>query len=72
MGREEPVYYRVLEGARIFGLTRTQAYQLMADGRLPYRKLGRARLVARSDFAALMDELPVQRGRQADASDCSP
>lgn len=65
---EEPVFYRALEGARMYGLTRTQLYQLMKDGRLPFRQLGRTRLVARSDLQALVGNLPVMRGRGAEAS----
>jgi len=60
---EQPVFYRVLEGARIFGLTRTQAYQFMKDGLLPYRQLGRTRLVARADLQALVGGLPLRGSR---------
>jgi excisionase family DNA binding protein len=65
---ETPEFYRSNDAIRIFGLTRTQLYQLMKDGRLPYRQLGRARLLARTDLEALLNDLPVQRGRNAEAA----
>lgn len=60
---QAPKFYRSKDAARVYGLTRTQLYDLMKDGRLPYRQLGRARLLADADLETLVNDLPVQRGR---------
>ena len=66
---EAPEFYRPLEGARIFGLSRTQVYNAMKDGLLPYREFGRGRLIARTDLLALICDRPViRRGRQTEAA----
>lgn len=71
MGRNEtqiPEFYRSKDATVIFGLTRTQLYKLMKDGNLPWRQLGRARLIARTDLEELVNALPVHRGRQNEAA----
>jgi excisionase family DNA binding protein len=47
----------VADAADSLGISRATAYNLMRDGRLPYVKLGRRRLVRTADLAAFLDGL---------------
>ncbi|MCL4684961.1 helix-turn-helix domain-containing protein [Myxococcota bacterium] len=43
------------EAARFSGLGRSKLYQLMDDGKLPYTKVGRRRILARRGLVAMLE-----------------
>ena len=55
--REAPILLRVDEAARLLGVSRSHAYQLIANGSLPVVRLGRSTRVARSALDSLVAEL---------------
>jgi excisionase family DNA binding protein len=42
IGTDDIVLLRAVEVSRLLGLSRSQVYQMMADGRLPVIRIGRA------------------------------
>lgn len=57
--------YRLTEGAKLIGVSRTQGYKLMASGELRTFKSGKARLVTHE---ALMDYLQKAEGKKRKAA----
>lgn len=53
------VAYRVPVASRVSGLSPATLYRCMADGSLPFRKCGRARLILASDLQAFLEHLPA-------------
>ena len=51
----EPILIRVPEAARILGISRSKAYELINDGRLPVVRLGMSIRVNRSALLALIE-----------------
>jgi excisionase family DNA binding protein len=50
--------YSPSECAQAIGIGRTKVYRIIADGKLPARKLDGRTLVLRSDLEAYLDQLP--------------
>lgn len=51
----EPLAYSVGEACRVSSLGRTRLYQLIAEGRLEVRKIGKRTLIPASSLRALID-----------------
>lgn len=51
----EPLAYSVREACRISSLGRTRLYQLIAEGRLDVRKIGKRTLIPAASLRALID-----------------
>lgn len=51
----EPLAYSVRDACRVSSLGRTRLYQLMADGRLDTRKIGKRTLIPASSLRALIE-----------------
>ncbi len=47
-----------VEAALVAGIGRTVVFQLIADGRLPARKIGRKTIVLRRDLMGFLESLP--------------
>jgi excisionase family DNA binding protein len=48
----------VAEACAIAGISRSKLYEVMAAGDLVARKLGRRRIILRSDLSRFLDALP--------------
>jgi excisionase family DNA binding protein len=48
----------VAEACAIAGISRSKLYEMMAAGDLVARKLGRRRIILRSDLSRFLDALP--------------
>ncbi|MSP81883.1 MAG: DNA-binding protein [Alphaproteobacteria bacterium] len=55
----------VNDAAAALGIGRAHLYVLMGDGRLPYIKLGKRRLVRVADLHAMLDGLPASATARA-------
>ena len=51
----EPLAYSVAEACRVSSLGRTRLYQLIAEGRLEARKIGKRTLIPAASLRALID-----------------
>ena len=51
IGTDDIVLLRAVEVSRLLGLSRSQVYQMMADGRLPVIRIGRAIRVPKQALA---------------------
>lgn len=51
----EPLAYSVSEACRVSSLGRTRLYQLIAEGRLEVRKIGKRTLIPAASLRALID-----------------
>lgn len=51
-----PLSVRVEQAAQITGLSKDYVYELVAKGRIPSFKVGRARLILYSDLEAFLDQ----------------
>jgi excisionase family DNA binding protein len=51
----EPLAYSVREACRLSSLGRTRLYQLIAEGRLEVRKIGKRTLIPASSLRALIE-----------------
>lgn len=54
----DPKMLSILEAARFLGIGRSTIYEVIKQGRLPVRKLGRRTLVRRDDLDRFIDALP--------------
>jgi excisionase family DNA binding protein len=50
----EPLSYRVNHAASLTGLCRSQIYNLMRDGTLPFVEVGKIRLIRADDLRRLL------------------
>lgn len=57
----EPLAYRVKDAARLLGMGKSKLFELIADGRLPARKIGSATLILRTDLIAFLEGAEVIR-----------
>jgi excisionase family DNA binding protein len=48
------IAYSIAEAAEMIGVSRTTLYQLISDGLLPIRKLGKRSLIKREDLETLI------------------
>lgn len=55
-----PLAYRPLDAARVLGISRAKPYQLMDEGEIVGRKLGRRTLILRSELERYIASLPVR------------
>lgn len=55
---EEALAYSISDVLQILKLGRTRTYELINEGQLPARKLGRRTLVLREDVDAFLRKLP--------------
>ena len=53
----QKIAYRVREALNILPCGKTKLYQLIKDGRLKKRKLGRSTVLLASDFVTLLEEI---------------
>ncbi len=53
----QPLAYSVSEACRVSSLGRTRLYQLIAEGRLEVRKIGKRTLIPAASLRALIDGL---------------
>ena len=60
-----PLAYRPKDIATMLGISRSTVYQLIADGRLPARKLGAATVIRRCDLEAFLDAAPFSAATEA-------
>lgn len=51
----EPLAYSVSEACRVSSLGRTRLYQLIAEGRLEVRKIGKRTLIPAASLRALIE-----------------
>lgn len=51
----EPLAYSVSEACRVSSLGRTRIYQLIAEGRLEVRKIGKRTLIPSASLRALIE-----------------
>lgn len=51
----EPLAYSVSDACRVSSLGRTRLYQLIADGRLEVRKIGKRTLIPAASLRALIE-----------------
>lgn len=51
----EPLAYSVSDACRVSSLGRTRLYQLIAEGRLEVRKIGKRTLIPAASLRALID-----------------
>jgi excisionase family DNA binding protein len=51
----EPLAYSVRDACRVSSLGRTRLYQLIAEGRLEVRKIGKRTLIPAASLHALID-----------------
>lgn len=51
--------YSIVEAARMSGVSRSTLYEVIANGELPVRKLGRRTLVLHGDLTAWLQSLPT-------------
>ena len=56
---EPPFLLSIAEACLVLGIGRSKLYELIADGSLPLRKIGRKSLIARADLVELVSRLPV-------------
>lgn len=49
----------VAQAVRLTGISKSEFYRLLADGKIPARKSGRTTLVMMADLRAYLDSLPV-------------
>ena len=54
-----PIAYRPTDTARALGISEALVYELIANGDLPARKLGRATLILRADIDTYLSSLPL-------------
>ncbi|AOO79555.1 helix-turn-helix domain-containing protein [Bosea vaviloviae] len=59
----EPLAYRVKDAARLLGMGKSKLFELIADGRLPVRKIGGATVIMRADLIAFLERAPRTHGR---------
>ena len=57
----EPILLSIPDACRSLGIGRSKLYELIGDGELSVRKLGRKSLILREDVASLAERLPVSR-----------
>ncbi|MDM8345921.1 helix-turn-helix domain-containing protein [Pseudochrobactrum sp. sp1633] len=53
----------IAQTARILGIGRSTLYNLIKDGQLPIRKLGKRTLILREDLDQFIASLPTKGGR---------
>ena len=49
----------------MLGISRSTVYKMIADGRLPARKLGAATIIRRCDLEAFLDAAPFSAATEA-------
>lgn len=54
MNNPEPLAYSIADACRVSSIGRTRLYQLIGEGRLEARKLGRRTLIPASSLRALI------------------
>jgi len=57
--RIEPLAYGPADAAFAIGVSRSQVYELLADGTIVGRKLGRRTLITREELIRYLDSLPA-------------
>ena len=62
MQRSNPLLISVREAARLLGISRNLAYELIAEGRLPHIRLGRRVLVSRYGLEQWIAQQAGQNG----------
>jgi excisionase family DNA binding protein len=62
----EPIAARIPEVSRLTGISRSEIYRLLADGKLKGKKSGRSTLVLMSSVAEYLDSLPPATYRARD------
>ena len=55
MNTPEPLAYSIADACRVSSIGRTRLYQLISEGRLESRKLGRRTLIPASSLRALIE-----------------
>ena len=55
MNTPEPLAYSIADACRVSSIGRTRLYQLISEGRLEARKLGRRTLIPASSLRALIE-----------------
>jgi excisionase family DNA binding protein len=59
----EPLAYRIKDAARLLGMGKSKLFELIADGRLPARKIGGATVILRTDLISFLEHAPRAHGR---------
>jgi len=59
---DDRLVYTVAEAAKLLGISRAFAYELVARGELPVIRLGRRRLVPKAALLALVGQTTVEDG----------
>ena len=62
----QPLVWSVSDAARMLGISRAFAYELIASGKLPHVRLGRRVVVPRRVVEALIDAAVETRAEQSD------
>jgi excisionase family DNA binding protein len=55
----EPLTYGPADAAAALGVSRAQVYELLAQGELHGRKMGRRTLISRAELVRYIDSLPA-------------
>lgn len=62
MSDTRSIFIRPNSFPAVFGISRSRAFELLADGTIPARKVGRSTLVATADVEEYLRSLPVGLG----------
>ncbi len=54
-----PLSHRIEDAARVIGVSRSTLFAIVAEGRLPARKIGRATVILHSDLQAFVEAAPL-------------
>lgn len=55
---EQPAAYSITDVLQVLKVGRTRTYELIKEGKLPARKLGRRTVILREDVDAFLRDLP--------------
>lgn len=65
MSDAAPLAYRVEAAAEAIGVSRSMVWKLIADKKLPARKVGRSTVIRREDLQAFIDATEPQKAAQS-------
>jgi excisionase family DNA binding protein len=63
----DQLLYTIPQCCQMAAIGRTKFYELVANGEIPVRKVGKRTLIAASDLRAWVERLPVETKPRADS-----
>jgi excisionase family DNA binding protein len=64
----DQIFYTISQCCRLAAIGRTKFYELIANGEIPVRKVGKKTLVSAADLERWVERLPATKPRALDQS----